>query len=131
MALQLGVSDRVTFHGWADRAKVSELLADADVMVLPSHDEGLPLAILEAMAHRVAVLCTPVGEIPNVLANGRDRALRRARRPGQHRARAGAAAGRPRNARAPGAQRPRLYEEKFSVQRSAWRSRASTSASSA
>jgi glycosyltransferase involved in cell wall biosynthesis len=72
MAAQLGVADRVTFHGWSDRAKVSELLADADVMVLPSHDEGLPLAILEAMAHRVAVLCTPVGEIPNVLANGRD-----------------------------------------------------------
>jgi glycosyltransferase involved in cell wall biosynthesis len=71
MAAQLGVADRVTFHGWADRAKVSELLADADVMVLPSHDEGLPLAILEAMAHRVAVLCTPVGEIPNVLDNGR------------------------------------------------------------
>jgi glycosyltransferase involved in cell wall biosynthesis len=117
MALQLGVADRVTFHGWADRAKVSQLLADADVMVLPSHDEGLPLAILEALAHGVAVLCTPVGEIPNVLANGRDarfvapgdpasiaRGLSMLLGDAEMRARLG------RNGRA-------IYEEKFSVQR--------------
>lgn len=67
LAQQLGVADRVHFHGWATQAQVTELLAQSDAMVLPSHDEGLPLAILESLAQGVAVVCTPVGEIPHVL----------------------------------------------------------------
>lgn len=70
LAHELGVADRVEFTGWADPSTVGRLLAQADVMVLPSYDEGLPLAILEALAHGVAVVCTPVGEIPNVLTDG-------------------------------------------------------------
>lgn len=69
-ALELGVAERVRFEGWADQARLAELLSRADVMVLPSHDEGLPLAILEALAQGVAVVCTPVGEIPHVLTDG-------------------------------------------------------------
>ena len=45
-------------------------MAAADVLVLPSYDEGLPLVILEALAIAVAVVCTPVGEIPTALSNG-------------------------------------------------------------
>lgn len=59
----------VRFEGWADQAKAGALLAAADVLVLPSYDEGLPLVILEALANGVAVLCTPVGEIPSVLSD--------------------------------------------------------------
>ena len=69
-ARELGVADQVNFHGWASQEQVEQLLAQADVLVLPSHDEGLPLAILEALAHGVAVVCTPVGEIPHVLSHG-------------------------------------------------------------
>lgn len=69
-AIELGLGPRVEFHGWADQDQVAQLLAQADVLVLPSHDEGLPLAILEALAHGVAVVCTPVGEIPHVLSHG-------------------------------------------------------------
>ncbi|MGZ5180620.1 MAG: glycosyltransferase family 4 protein [Ramlibacter sp.] len=69
-ARALGVDGKVRFHGWADQGQVAQLLADADALVLPSHDEGLPLAILEALAHGVAVVCTPVGEIPHVLSHG-------------------------------------------------------------
>lgn len=68
-AERLGVAHKVHFHGWAGQEELARLLAEADVLVLPSYDEGLPLAILEALAHGVAVVCTPVGEIPHVLAH--------------------------------------------------------------
>jgi len=69
-ALELGISGFVRFAGWSDQYQVSQLLSQADVLVLPSYDEGLPLVILEALANGVAVVCTPVGEIPAVLSNG-------------------------------------------------------------
>jgi glycosyltransferase involved in cell wall biosynthesis len=69
-ARALGVDDLMRFEGWCDQGKVADLLADSDVLVLPSYDEGLPLVILEALAHGVAVVCTPVGEIPSVLTHG-------------------------------------------------------------
>ena len=64
------LADLVRFAGWCERTQVDELLAQADVLVLPSHDEVLPLVVLEALAHGVAVLCTPVGELPSVLCEG-------------------------------------------------------------
>jgi glycosyltransferase involved in cell wall biosynthesis len=69
-AQSLGIGDMVRFEGLCDQARVAQLLAQADVLVLPSYDEVLPLSILEALANRVAVVCTPVGEIPFVLCNG-------------------------------------------------------------
>jgi glycosyltransferase involved in cell wall biosynthesis len=69
-AQALGVGDTVRFAGWCDQQQVAELMAQSDVLVLPSYDEGLPLVILEALAHGVAVVCTPVGEIPAVLSDG-------------------------------------------------------------
>jgi glycosyltransferase involved in cell wall biosynthesis len=69
-ARQLGVDGFVRFAGWSDQQQVSRLMARADVLVLASYDEGLPLVILEAMANSVAVVCSPVGEIPFVLTDG-------------------------------------------------------------
>lgn len=69
-AAELGLADRANFVGWADQAKASALMSTADVLVLPSYDEGLPLVILEALANGVAVVCTPVGEIPDVFRHG-------------------------------------------------------------
>lgn len=71
-ARELGVSGLVQFEGWCDQRKVSRLLAQSDLLVLPSHDEVLPLAILEAIAHGVAVVTTAVGEIPSLLTDGDD-----------------------------------------------------------
>jgi glycosyltransferase involved in cell wall biosynthesis len=68
----LGLSANVTFFGWARQEEGAQLLANADLLALPSYDEGLPLVILEALANGVAVLCTPVGEIPSTLARGVD-----------------------------------------------------------
>jgi len=68
----LGLGDRVRFAGWCDQQQVADLMLRSDVLLLPSYDEGLPLVILEALAHGMAVVCTPVGEIPAVLADGVD-----------------------------------------------------------
>jgi len=66
----LRIDSIVQVLGWADQREASQLLANSDVLILPSYDEGLPLVILEALANGVAVICTPVGEIPNVLTDG-------------------------------------------------------------
>jgi glycosyltransferase involved in cell wall biosynthesis len=70
MAARLGIASFVRFEGWADQGRAAELMAAADVLVLPSYDEGLPLVILEALANSVAVVCTPVGEIASMLSDG-------------------------------------------------------------
>jgi len=67
IAQAMGLGDRVCFAGWTEQAQVARLMSEAEVLVLPSHDEGLPLVILEALACGVPVVCTPVGEIPHVL----------------------------------------------------------------
>ncbi len=69
-AKELGLDSRVSFAGWSAQKEVAELMAQADVLILPSYDEGLPLVILEAMANGVAVVCSPVGEIPSFLQDG-------------------------------------------------------------
>ena len=69
-AQQLGIGEIVNFLGWTNQQKVAELMAKADVLILPSYDEGLPLVILEALSNGVAVICAPVGEIPTLLTDG-------------------------------------------------------------
>ncbi|MGI4978401.1 MAG: glycosyltransferase family 4 protein [Janthinobacterium lividum] len=70
LAEGLGIGGRVRFEGWVDQAGAASCLAEADALVLPSYDEGLPLVILEALSLGVPVVCTPVGAIPEVLADG-------------------------------------------------------------
>jgi peptidoglycan/LPS O-acetylase OafA/YrhL/glycosyltransferase involved in cell wall biosynthesis len=64
-----GLDGKVTLPGWADAARTEQLLAEADILVLPSHHEAMPIAVLEALAARVAVIATPVGVIPEFLQN--------------------------------------------------------------
>ncbi|WP_245645705.1 glycosyltransferase [Pseudonocardia acaciae] len=67
-AEQLGISGSVYFLG--ARTDVDALLAAADVTVLASDWEGLPLAALESMAAGRPVVATEVGELPDLLAGG-------------------------------------------------------------
>ena len=62
-----GVAGVLEFPGWIDQFTRAALLDSADVLLLPSHQEGLPMAVLEGMAAGLAVLTTPVGGIPDVL----------------------------------------------------------------
>jgi glycosyltransferase involved in cell wall biosynthesis len=58
-ARALGVADRCVFLGY--RADVPAILAAADLVVLPSLFEGLPVSILEAMAAQRPVVATAIG----------------------------------------------------------------------
>ena len=62
-----GLSDCVRFHGFVAGEQKQRLLAQADIFVLPSFNEGLPIAILEAMSYGCAIVSTPVGGIPEVV----------------------------------------------------------------
>jgi glycosyltransferase involved in cell wall biosynthesis len=66
----LGVRDAVTLPGWVDGGDKDALPASADVLVLPSYFEGLPICVLEAMAIGVPVVSTAIGGIPEVLEDG-------------------------------------------------------------
>lgn len=60
----------VDFLGWVDGDKKEQLFAESHVLILPSYIECLPMSILEAMAHGMAVISTPVGGIPEMVFPG-------------------------------------------------------------
>jgi glycosyltransferase involved in cell wall biosynthesis len=60
----------VTVRDWLNVQQRDQLLAESDVFVLPSYNEGLPMAMLEAMAWGLPPLCTPVGSIPEYVTSG-------------------------------------------------------------
>jgi glycosyltransferase involved in cell wall biosynthesis len=70
---------RVVLAG--ERADVREILPAFDVFALPSRFEGLPVAILEAMACGVPVVATAVNSVPDVVVPGRTGLLVPPRRP--------------------------------------------------
>lgn len=51
------------------RRDIKELLQIADVFLLPSLDEGMPMALLEAAASQIPIVTTPVGDIPKLIKN--------------------------------------------------------------
>ena len=65
---ELGVADHVRFHGY--RAQVEPHLAAADLFVLSSTSEGVPLALLEAMASGLPAVVTDVGGMREVVVPG-------------------------------------------------------------
>jgi len=72
-AERLGLTQDVVFTGMRD--DVFDLLPGLDVFVLSSRFEGLPIALLEAMASGVAPVVTRVGGIPEVITDGEDGVL--------------------------------------------------------
>ena len=69
-AYNLEIEDVVDFCGWTDGEKKSELLRTCQMMVLPSYNEGLPIAILEAMSYGMPIVATDVGDISSAIKDG-------------------------------------------------------------
>jgi glycosyltransferase involved in cell wall biosynthesis len=65
----LKLEEYIKLPGWIGSDKRDILLTEADVFLLPSYNEGLPLAMLEAMAWELPVVVTPVGGIPEIVTN--------------------------------------------------------------
>lgn len=69
LAARLGVADRVTFTGLLPTVETVRAQLDAaDLFVLPSRTEGLPRALIEAMARALPAVGSTVGGIPELLA---------------------------------------------------------------
>jgi glycosyltransferase involved in cell wall biosynthesis len=65
-----GIAENVRFTGYVSRERQIELYQNAELFVLPSHYEGLPTVLLEAMACGAPVVATKVGGCPEVIENG-------------------------------------------------------------
>tara|TARA_R110000868_G_scaffold177409_6_gene415867 strand:- start:1426 stop:2493 length:1068 start_codon:yes stop_codon:yes gene_type:complete len=59
----------VNFNGWVSGKDKQQLFHDADIYLLPSYNEGLPISILEAMSYSLPILSTKVGGIPEVVSS--------------------------------------------------------------
>lgn len=74
-AIQSALRDRkidqnVEFPGWVRDAKKDKVLRDADVFLLPSYNEGMPMSILDAMGYGLPIVSTNVGGIPKIVHDG-------------------------------------------------------------
>jgi glycosyltransferase involved in cell wall biosynthesis len=66
---KLNLQDSITLLNWLTPTDRDQLMASANIFVLPSYNEGLPLSLLEAMGWSLPVLTTPVGGIPNLITH--------------------------------------------------------------
>lgn len=67
---QHGIQHAAEVRDWLEPSERDRLLASSDVFVLPSYAEGLPMALLEAMAWGLPAVCTAVGSIPRQVREG-------------------------------------------------------------
>ena len=69
-ASHAGLISQITFPGRLAPDQVKRALATADILVLPSFEENLPLSIIEAMGAGLAIVATPVGAVPDLIRDG-------------------------------------------------------------
>lgn len=72
LSRQLGVDINSQFVGWVTDEDKELLFAQSAIFCLPSKNEGMPMSVLEAMAHGLATVATPVGGVPQVIDDGVD-----------------------------------------------------------
>lgn len=68
-AISYGIADRVDIPGWVGAEEVARLISVADILVLPSLAENLPVSVIEGMAAGLAVVTTPVGAVEDIITD--------------------------------------------------------------
>ncbi|SDX65658.1 glycosyltransferase family 4 protein [Paenibacillus sp. CF384] len=67
-----GVEQHVLFPGWVRGEDKDRLLRESDIFFLPSYNEGMPMAILDAMGYGMPVVSTCVGGVPKIVHDGKN-----------------------------------------------------------
>lgn len=66
----LKLDGTVTLAGWVDQKKLKRWFSRAQIFVLPSHSEGLPMSLIEALVSGKAAVTTSVGVVPDYVKDG-------------------------------------------------------------
>jgi glycosyltransferase involved in cell wall biosynthesis len=69
-ATALGIGGSVNFAGYMSQPQVADLLANSDMLVLPSFAEGLPVVYMEALASRIPVVASRVAGVQELVEDG-------------------------------------------------------------
>ena len=67
---EYNVENQISFPGWVVGEAKDKLFRNASVFCLASSAEGFPMAVLDAWAYGVPVICTPVGGLPDIVKDG-------------------------------------------------------------
>lgn len=66
----LGIAPSVTFAGFRAQTEVARMLEEADLLILPSFAEGVPVVLMEAMASRIPVIASRVAGVQELVGDG-------------------------------------------------------------
>ncbi|MGC8494380.1 MAG: glycosyltransferase family 4 protein [Syntrophobacteraceae bacterium] len=75
--------DRVRLHPGVFDSRKLDFFRTADIFIYPSHHEGMPIAVIEAMASALAIVATRVGGLPDLVVDGKNGILVQSERPDQ------------------------------------------------
>lgn len=67
---QRGLLSRVSFPGWVRGEDKARLFEQSAVFLFPTYNEGMPMAVLEAMSYGMGIVTTAVGGIPKLIRDG-------------------------------------------------------------
>ena len=65
-----GLKEKIRINGWINNGKKLKALYECTALILPSHSEGVPNVILEAMATKTPIISTLVGGLKEILRDG-------------------------------------------------------------
>jgi len=72
LVVRLGIAENVEYPGWVSGSAKHQLMSSVWVYALPSHFEGLPMGLLEAMSYGIASVASRIGGIPDLVEDGKD-----------------------------------------------------------